>query len=398
MQTIVLTGGGSGGHITPILAVAAELKQLQPDIRLVFIGQKGDPLTRLPAAHPSIDEVKLISAGKFRRYHGEGLRQLLHAPTVAKNFRDFFKVAGGAGQAYRLLGRLQAKLVYTPGGYVGVPVGMAAARRGIPVLTHDLDAVPGLANRINARWAARHITALPPDMYKYPIEQVVYAGVPVAREFRRVTTKLQQEYRQQLGVPSDSQILFIIGGGQGAQRINDAVLRDASTLLERLPKLHIIHVAGSTNQQSVSDRYDALVASPQRQRVQVLGFTEEVYRYSGAADLIISRAGATNMAEFENQHKACIVIPSTVLSGGHQVKNVQRWADTQAVSLLHEDELVEAGALNKKVYELLSDPEKLTEMGDKLGSFAKPDAALTVARTILEVLDQNNHKGGKQGS
>ncbi len=361
----------------------------------MFVGQKGDSLTRLPAAHPSIDEVQLISAGKFRRYHGEGLRQLLHAPTVAKNFRDFFKVAGGAGQAYRLLGKLHAKVIYTPGGYVGVPVGMAAARRGIPVLTHDLDALPGLANRINARWAARHITALPPEMYKYPVEQVVYAGVPVAKEFQRVTTKLQQEYRQQLGLPADAQILFIIGGGQGAQRINDAVLTDASSLLEQLPKLHIIHVAGTTNQQSVSDRYDTMLPELQRRRVQVKGFTEEVYRFSGAADLIITRAGATNMAEFENQHKACVVIPGAALSGGHQVKNVQRWVDARAIALLPEDELAKAGTLFETVSELLTSPERLAEMGERLGSFAKPEAAKTVARTILEVLYQKNHKDGK---
>jgi UDP-N-acetylglucosamine--N-acetylmuramyl-(pentapeptide) pyrophosphoryl-undecaprenol N-acetylglucosamine transferase len=360
----------------------------------VFVGQKGDPLTRLPAAHPSIDEVKLISAGKFRRYHGEGVRQLLHAPTVAKNFRDFFKVAGGAGQAYRLLGKVGAKVVYTPGGYVGVPVGMAAARRGIPVLTHDLDALPGLANRINARWAARHITALPPEMYTYPVERVVYAGVPVAKEFQIVTSKLQQEYRHQLGIAADAQVLFIIGGGLGAQRINTAMLKDAKQLIEALPKLLIIHVAGTTNQQTVSDRYDQQLSANQRQRVQVMGFTDDVCRYSGAADLVITRAGATNMAEFENQHKACIVIPSAVLSGGHQVKNVQRWVDAHAVALVSESELIEAGILFRTVHELMTNPQKLAEMGNKLGAFAKPDAAKTVALTILDVLDQKRRKGG----
>jgi UDP-N-acetylglucosamine--N-acetylmuramyl-(pentapeptide) pyrophosphoryl-undecaprenol N-acetylglucosamine transferase len=388
MPTVVLAGGGSGGHITPILAVATELKRLAPEIKTVYIGQKGDGLVKLTQNHPSIDEVHVINAGKFRRYHGEGFRQLLHAPTVSKNLRDAFKVAAGAGQAYRLLGRLKADIIYTPGGYVGVPVGLAGARRKIPHLTHDLDAVPGLANRINARWAALHITALPAESYMYPPERVLYVGVPVSDKFVPVDTKLQQSYRDELGLPTDSKVLFVIGGGLGAQRINQAVLDGASALLTRYKDLYILHATGANNQNEVRAGYESRLEPEQLSRVRPLGFIEDVYKYSGAADVVVTRAGATNMAEFENQHKACVVIPSPVFSGGHQVKNVERWKAAGAVEVVTEEEMTKNNALISTVRDLLDDPKKRSQIGEKLGSFAHPKAAHDVAKTIINMLQK----------
>src|SRR5258708_980642 len=102
-MTIVLTGGGSGGHITPLLAVADELKRLKPDARLVYIGQKGDKLADIPAKHPSIDKAYYIRAGKFRRYHGEGWRQFFNLVTLFKNARDFVWLLVGWRQSRRLL-------------------------------------------------------------------------------------------------------------------------------------------------------------------------------------------------------------------------------------------------------------------------------------------------------
>src|SRR4051812_13236879 len=106
-MTIVLTGGGSGGHITPLLAVAAELKKQQPETRLIYIGQRGDGLGDIPARDPHFDETYTVRAGKFRRYHGEGLKQLLDLPTLYKNSRDFWRVLRGLRESYHLLKRLQ---------------------------------------------------------------------------------------------------------------------------------------------------------------------------------------------------------------------------------------------------------------------------------------------------
>ncbi|HWB38631.1 MAG TPA: glycosyltransferase, partial [Candidatus Saccharimonadales bacterium] len=220
--TIVLTGGGSGGHITPIQAVAAEIKQLHPKSRLVYIGQTGDGLIDIPANDPNIDETLTIRAGKLRRYHGEGWKQLLDVPTMLKNLRDVAYVLIGLVQSYKLLKSLQPDMIFIKGGFVGVPVGLAAARLKLPYMTHDSDALPGLANRIVARWAHLHAVALPVDVYSYPKNKTVQTGIPLQAEFKPVTAELAKKYRQEIDVPANAKLLFVIGGGLGAERVNKA--------------------------------------------------------------------------------------------------------------------------------------------------------------------------------
>src|SRR5665213_914894 len=207
-MTIVLTGGGSGGHITPLLAVAHELKQLHPGSRVIYIGQRGDSLADIPAQHPDIDEVYNVRAGKFRRYSGEGLKQLLDVSTVLKNVRDSGRVVMGLVGARRLLKRLKPDVIFIKGGFVGVPVGLAAAQLNIPFITHDSDAIPGLANRIIARWATAHAVALPKSAYDYPPDKTFTVGVPISHEFQPLSAALQKKYRQQLDIAHE-QVVFV---------------------------------------------------------------------------------------------------------------------------------------------------------------------------------------------
>ena len=177
---IVITGAGSGGHVTPLLAVAEEIRKIDNTANIVFIGQKGDPFGMRLEGSQIIDESIFISAGKFRRYHGEGWKQLLDVPTLFKNFLDFFKFLIGSIQAYSVLGKIKPDIIFIKGGYIGVPVGLAAAMRKIKYITHDSDTMPGLANRIIAKWALMHATGMPSEFYDYPKEKTTYVGVPIA--------------------------------------------------------------------------------------------------------------------------------------------------------------------------------------------------------------------------
>jgi UDP-N-acetylglucosamine--N-acetylmuramyl-(pentapeptide) pyrophosphoryl-undecaprenol N-acetylglucosamine transferase len=299
--TIILTGGGSGGHITPLMAVAAELKRLSPKTRLVYIGQKGDSLADIPAKDPNIDAVYLVRAGKFRRYHGEGLRQLLDLPTLLKNIRDFFYVVAGSWQSWRLLGELKPDVMFSRGGFVSVPVGLGSALRHIPYITHDSDPVPSLANRLIARWAKLHAVALPKETYAYPPDKTVTTGIPMSRHFVPVTPKLREEYRKQIKIPATAKLLFIIGGGLGSRRVNTAVGEAIPHLLHEFNDLYVVHGAGRANQADMEKLYNQNLTPGEQGRVRVFGYLANVYRYSGAADLVITRAGATNLAEFAVQ-------------------------------------------------------------------------------------------------
>lgn len=381
---VVLTGGGSGGHITPLLAVAAELKQQKPDTKVIYIGHTGDKLADIPKKDTNIDEVYSVRAGKLRRYHGEGWKQILDVRTMLLNIRDVFYLAVGMLQSRKLLKKLQPSVIFIKGGFVGVPVGLAAGRLGIPYVTHDSDAIPGLANRIIAKKAALHAVALPVDVYDYPVEKTVSTGIPLRADFVPVTEKLQQEYREQLGIPATAKLLFVIGGGLGSQRINAAVADAVPHLLGEFQELHVIHAVGRANEEDMSARYKSLSTSEQG-RVHTKSYIDDVFRYSGAADIVITRAGATNLAEFALQGKACIVVPSPFLAGGHQLKNADYLEEQGAAVVIDETELVaDPNRLANQVSELLSDRVRREQLGKKFATFAKPHAAAELAQLLFD--------------
>ncbi|MGI0134939.1 MAG: UDP-N-acetylglucosamine--N-acetylmuramyl-(pentapeptide) pyrophosphoryl-undecaprenol N-acetylglucosamine transferase [Candidatus Micrarchaeaceae archaeon] len=378
---VVLTAGGSGGHITPLLAVATELKKLRPDIQTIYIGQKGDRLGDVPAAHCAIDETYTVRAGKFRRYHGEGWRQLLDLGTQAKNIRDAVWVLVGTWQSYWLMRRLQPDVIFTRGGFVSVPVALAGKLNGVPYITHDSDSTPSLANRIIARWATLHAVSLPVDLYPYPRGKTVMVGVPVSDAFVPVTQKIQQSYRKELGLDAYEQIVLVTGGGNGAAQLNRAIVHNAAALVVRYPKLAIVHIAGRALEEHVSKAYDDLHLGEARKRVMIKGFVTDLYRYSGAADIVVARGGATGIVEFAQQHKACIIIPAKQLIWQEHHAKVMEGLD--AIIYLAEDESNRKGRLGLAIQELLDHPDVRQHLGEKLATFARPDAAKHLAMVLL---------------
>ncbi len=382
---IVVVGGGSGGHITPLLAVAHELKVLQPDCQITYIGQRGDALGSVPAQDLDIDEMYVVRAGKFRRYHGEGLWQLFDLPTVFKNLRDGWFVLVGTGQSYVLLRRLRPQVVFTRGSFVSVPVALAAATLKIPYITHDSDAIPSLANRLIARWAAWHTVALPKEIYPYPQAKTITVGVPISHKYGVLTDQERSALKLRLGFSETQKIIMVTGGGHGAQRLNDTVAGITQQLLANYDDLILVHLSGRSLEASLNQKYNDLLSAENRLRVQVIGFSNKLYEYSGIADVIVARAGGTSMAEFASQAKACIIVPNPQLTGGHQSKNAQVLADRQAIEVVDEASLTEnPDILLSTLTELLDDPIRARQLGDNLYKTAQPDSARSLARLIAD--------------
>ncbi len=385
----MVTGGGSGGHITPALAVAHELKQLRPDALITYIGQTGDSLGDVPEHDKNIDQVINVRAGKFRRYHGEGWKQLLDVVTLYKNLRDVFWVIVGIWQSFVLLGKLKPAVIFTRGSFVSVPVCLAAVVRGIPYITHDSDAIPSLANRVIARWAKVHAVALPKEVYTtYPPQKVVTVGVPISHEFHPLSDDEVRADRRSVGLENAGKVLFMTGGGNGADRLNRALMSCVSELLDRYPDLWIVHISGRNLEADTRRRYKQLLTPEEQSRVEVKGFVTNLYQYSGAADVVVTRAGGSSMAEFAAQAKACVVVPNPQLTGGHQLKNAKVWADRKAIRLVSEDNLKQdPRALMPALTDLLDHPEKAKALGAKLSQLAQPNASHLLAVVLLEVAE-----------
>lgn len=385
---IVVTGGGSGGHITPILAVAHELKKQRPDAELIYIGQRGDTLSDVPAADPNIDAVYTVWAGKLRRYADEDWRQWLNVRTQTLNLRDVSRLARGVGQSYRLLKRLKPDVIFTRGGFVSVPVAIGGYLNHVPYITHDSDSVPSLANRLIAPRAAMHAVALPAEIYPYPYHKTVTVGVPVSEVYQPVTPQLREQYRRELGL-GYRRIVFLTGGGNGARSLNEAMAQNARYLLGAYPDLAIVHIAGRSLEAETNRAYDHLKLGAARKRVRVYGFLHGLSKCSGAADVVITRGGATTLAEFAIQGIACLVVPSRQL--GWNVKNAELLAKQSAVLQLSEDQAEQPERLGRAIGELIENNAKRERLARNLAKYAHPQAAAELAELILRVASKGNH-------
>ncbi len=350
---------------------------------MVFIGQKNGHLLDIIEDDPYIDESFVIPAGKFRRYHGEELSQLLDLKTQSLNTRDLFRSVSGLAQSWRLLSKIKPDAVFTRGGYVSVPVALAAWLRRIPYITHDSDSTPSLANRIIAPMAARNAVALEPKMYPYTQDKTVRVGVPINEAFHRVSAKDKQAYKKKLGLEKYKQMIFVTGGGNGADTLNHLVKSNVGYLLKRYPDLVIVHTAGRKLSKDLEVDYNQILGKKLSKRVVVKDFVNDLYAYSGAADVVIARGGATNLTEFAAQRKACVIIPSSKLIWN--IRNVHTLAEQGAVLELSEDQAEQELRLAHLVANLLDHKEAREVLETKFAQFYIPNAAGKLAKLLFEI-------------
>ena len=364
------------------MSLAHALRQKSKDCRIVYIGLKGESLAgELSERYKVFDEIYTVPSGKFRRYHGESLlAHLADVRTLALNIRDFFRVLSGIGYSLRLMARVKPDAVFSKGGFVAVPVGLAAAIKRVPIVTHDSDTVPGLANRIIGRFARIHATGMSADLYGYPSGSVRYVGIPLDERIKAVDADSQADYKRQLVLPKASTMLLVGGAGLGSKDINDKVLAIAPQLLGEFEDLRITHISGQKHQAAVQAGYESAL-SDAADRVKVVGFTPEFYKYTGAADVVITRAGATTIAELAAQKKAVILIPAPYLTGGHQLKNAEALAAVQAAEVIRNDAPPEE--LKALIEKLLKDKKRRARLAAALGSQAKIDAAGELAAILM---------------
>ncbi len=329
--------------------------------------------------HHLFDRQYRIFAGKFRRYNGESsLKRVFDIKTNLLNLRDFFFVSIGFVQSVAILIRVRPNVVLLKGGFVGVPVGFAAALLRIPFITHDSDAMPGLANRLVGRWAKLHATGLPVENYQYPKSRARFVGVLVSSSHELVTSDQQAAYKKELGIPKDALVLLITGGSLGAASINKAMVHIAPKLLKAHPKLWIIHQAGKGKSKCYGVFSDA--------RLKVLELMSPLHQYTGAADVVVTRAGANTLAELGVQAKASIVVPNPLLTGGHQLKNAQVLADESAVLVVDESTLAKdtGETLQTTIEKLLSSASQRKKLGMKFHRVTPHDATAKLADLIIK--------------
>lgn len=372
---ILFTGGGTGGHLFPIIAVARELKKLQtpdsPPPKMLFIGPRtigGEALEKEGIGRQS------IQAGKLRRYFS------------GHNFFDLFRVFIGFLQSLWIVFAYMPNVIFSKGGFGSVPVVLAAWLYRIPVLTHESDAIPGLSVKLTSRLSKRIAVSFPSAAEFFPAKKTALVGNPVRAEILAGSKDAAKTIFKLLG---QKPVILILGGSQGAKTINDIISTILNDLLE---KCEIIHQCGEENYEEIK----TLIGNPRAplEATPLTGLAgyhlfpfldEEQYKNAfAAADLVVSRAGAGTIFEIAACAKPSVLIPLPNSAQDHQKQNAFEYAKTGATLVVQQENLT-PNFLKDRVFALLGNPDLLAKMSSAARSFAKPDADSQIAQELLNI-------------
>jgi UDP-N-acetylglucosamine--N-acetylmuramyl-(pentapeptide) pyrophosphoryl-undecaprenol N-acetylglucosamine transferase len=354
-KTVVFTGGGTAGHVYPGLSVAESLTGRDSEIKIIWIGSSAGMEKKLVQA-AGIDYTG-IPSGKLRRYFS------------LKNFTDLFKIKAGFIKAFFILRKLRPVLVFSKGGFVSVPPVVAAGLLKIPVISHESDLTPGLATRINIRFSQKVLTAFKETLSFLPAGKAEFTGNPV----RASIYAANPENGRQLAAAGDKKIILVLGGSQGALQINQLV----EAIAEKLTgKYVLVHQMGS-----FSFKESTLPGYITRDYIN-----DELPDFMAAADIIISRAGASTLWEIAALKKPSVLIPlGTGSSRGDQIKNAGGFSKAGAAVSLEGD--ITSDILYSEIIRLLNDEEMLKRMGLAAGQMVEKNPAERIADIILKGLE-----------
>lgn len=370
----VFTGGGSGGHFYPLIAVAEEIRGIEREKRLVppKLYYLAPEEYNKDALFQNDIEFVQIPAGKVRRYFS------------FQNFTDLFKTGWGTLKALWVLFRIYPDAIFSKGGFAAVPVTMAAAILRIPVIIHESDAKPGRANKLASKWAERIAISFPEATKYWPEkvqEKIAYTGTPVRKALHNLNV---DGGRELLGITDNLPVILVVTGSLGSEYINQVIV-DALQIL--LPKAHVIHQTGKNHIEDVKKRSSVILHNQEykdRYHPQAYLSADALEQAASVASVIISRSGATAIAEFALWGKPAILIPIPEKISHDQRTNAYTYAKSGGAIVL-EQENMSPGILATQALSIAQDKTKQETMSKLAKQFARPDAGRIIAEELVRI-------------
>lgn len=361
MADFIFTGGGTGGHLYPALAVAEAVRRRAPGARILFVGT------------PDRLEARVVPEAGYP-FEAIAARGLSRRPLEAA--RALWMLAGAVAKARAVLRRERPRAVLGTGGYVSAPVLLAARLEGVPVVLQEQNVVPGKVNQWIARWAHTVATSFAESAPYFPRRSLMLVGNPIRTEAFQLD---RAEARRRLGLAETGKLLLVTGGSQGAQRINQAVVDLLPRLLSETDWA-VLHVSGPGNHPAVVEASRAYADEP---RYRLVPYLEEMPAAIVASDLVITRAGATTLAELTAAARPMILVPYPY-AGGHQRLNAGAIV-REGAGLEIEDAAMSAERLAAELLPLMGDVARLEAMGAASGRLGRPRAADELATLLLSL-------------
>ena len=373
MTKILFTGGGTAGHIFPIIAVVRELRKMGSDAQFFYAGPKDD-FGEIILSQESI-KIKWILAGKIRRY--------LNWKSVLENIADvLFKIPLGFLQAIFYVFISAPDLIFSKGGYGSLATVLAGQILQVPIILHESDVTPGLANRFMSKFTSQIFVAFPVAQTEYFSEdKMIAVGNPMRVELLNGDAEKAKDYFDLIvGKP----IILVLGGSQGAQAVNDLML---AILPQLLTDFEIIHQTGSKNLEQLKAEAKVVVDETLARRYHPIGFLKEVELRDAfkVCDLVVSRAGSGSIFEISGCQKPSILIPLSSSAQDHQLKNAYAYAQNKAAVVMEEANLTPRFFLEKIKY-LFANPDELQKMSQQAREFSRPESAKVLAGYIINYL------------
>ena len=361
---VIISGGGTGGHIFPAISIANAIRALKPDAEILFVGAEGKmEMEKVPAAGYRI--VGLPVAGFQRKL-------------TFKNVTFFFKLIASLLKARKVISQFKPDAVVGVGGYASGPVLRQATNSGIPCLIQEQNSFPGVTNRILSGKVAKICVAYSGMERFFPASKIVFTGNPVRQDLLNPVDR--EEAARFFGLDAAKPVILVIGGSLGARSINNGI---AASLGALKPDVQLVWQTGKLYHAEMLEKAEGM-ALP---NLRVFDFIQRMDLAFGLADVVISRAGASSISELAVLGKAAIFVPSPNVSEDHQTKNAQAMVGEGAALMVPD---AQANTLIGVAQDLLCDGVKINKLGQRIRDFARPDAARDIALEVLQLIDRDD--------
>ena len=369
---ILLSGGGTGGHVYPAIAIANKIKEENPDAEILFVGtEKGIESEIVPKYGY---ELKTVTVQGFKR------------KIDVDNIKRVFKLFKGLEQSRKVVKKFKPDVVIGTGGYVSGPVLFNAAMSKVPTVVHEQNSFPGVTNKILAKMVTRVLTSFEDSHQRFPEgtrEKLVLTGNPVRKE---ILVARKSAARRTLGITEDKKMVLCYGGSGGSRKINDAMKLVVRNMVK--DDVAFIFATGKPYFEEFMNSIEDLNLKPYQ---KVVPYLEDMANALAASDLVIGSAGAISLAEITALGKPSIIIPKAYTAENHQEYNAKSIENQGAgVAILEKNLTPES--LNEAVTKLLGNKEELLEMANRSKEIGKPEAIDLIYNEIIKIYEANNTK------
>ena len=373
---IMISGGGTGGHIFPAVSIANKLKELNPQTEILFVGAEGKmEMEKVPAAGYRIVGLPIV-----------GLQRQLSLKNIVNDIQVPFKVVSSIFKAKKILREFKPQVVVGVGGYASAPLLWAASGMGIPCLIQEQNGFAGLTNRKLGNRVQKICVAYEGMERFFPADKIVMTGNPIRSIIVPATPEMKAEGEKEYGLTPGKKHLFIVGGSLGSGRMNQSMKKWIADGCPGLEGVDVLWQCGRYYKSGI----DAFMEEQKARNPETLSairhsdFIGRMDLAYAAADVVISRAGASSVSELCAAHKATIFIPSPNVAEDHQTHNAMALVKRDAALLVRDAEAVEK--MMPAALELLKDPARIATLEENAGKMALPDAAGKIADEIYSLV------------